>query len=94
MISMMVQIKPIMVDVAAAAMVVSLSESTLQSMVRQGNFPAPRKMSERRVGWLMREIEEWAENRPISDLPPPANTGAKKPQALRQPRFQDDQKAA
>lgn len=31
--------------------------------------PAPQ-----RVGWFVREIEEWAEARPISDIPPPPNT--------------------
>lgn len=56
----------------------SLSESTVQQLVRNGDIPAPRRLSGRRVGWLVREIAAWAENRPVSDLLPPPNTGAKK----------------
>jgi len=47
----------------------------VQALVRAGEFPPPRKISSRRVGWLLREVEEWAEARPVSDLLPPANTG-------------------
>lgn len=72
-------IKKIFYSLADVAFVVSLSESSVQSLVQQGKFPAPRAMSDRRVGWLAREIEEWAENRPNSALLPPCNTGAKKP---------------
>lgn len=57
----------------------SISESTVQKLVREGEFPKPRLLSGRRVGWLRREIEKWAEERPVADLPPPPNTGAKKP---------------
>lgn len=92
---MSIGIKPIFLDLPTVAVVLSLSESTVQGLVRHGDFPAPRKMSDRRVGWLMREVEAWAEARPASDLPPPANTGAKKPRrATPQPTSQDAQKAA
>lgn len=57
----------------------ALSESTIQQLVRNGDLPAPRRLSGRRVGWLVREIETWAEGRPVSELLPPPNTGAKKP---------------
>ena len=63
----------------ATAAIVGLSESTWQALVREGKAPKPRQLSDRRVGWLVRELEEWVEGRPASDLPPPANTGAKKP---------------
>jgi hypothetical protein len=46
----------------------------VQRLVREGEFPRPRQLSERRVGWLVREIEEWAETRPLSDQLPPENT--------------------
>lgn len=62
-----------------AALAVGISESTLQHLVRRGDFPKPRQLSARRVGWLTREVEAWAESRPHSDLPPPPNTGAPKP---------------
>lgn len=71
-------IKPAYLDMPSACAFVALSESTLQKMVREDDFPKPRQLSGRRVGWLVRELEEWAESRPVSDLLPPANTGAKK----------------
>ncbi|NMG76874.1 helix-turn-helix transcriptional regulator [Aromatoleum diolicum] len=72
-------IKRIFIDLPTVAEVVALSESTIQELVRLGQFPAPRQTSGRRVGWLVREVEQWAESRPASSLPPPPNTGAKKP---------------
>ncbi len=68
-------------DLAGVADAVSLAEATIQREVREGKFPAPRQLSGRRVGWLVREVEEWAENRPVSALPPPPNTGKRKPKA-------------
>lgn len=73
--------KPLYLELTAVAAAVSLAETTIQREVRDGKFPAPRQLSGRRVGWLVREVEEWAENRPISDLPPPPNTGKRKPKA-------------
>ncbi len=67
--------KPIFVDLPQLASLLTLAESTVQKLVREGEFPAPRLLSGRRVAWLLREIEEWAEDRPVSDLPPPSNTG-------------------
>lgn len=61
-------------ELEAAADSLSVSPTTLQRMVREGDFPAPRKISGRRVGWLVREIEAWCESRPVSDQLPPANT--------------------
>jgi len=54
------------------------SIGTVQQLVRRDKFPKPRALSPRRVGWLVREIEERSEARPISDLLPPENTGARK----------------
>lgn len=58
--------------------VVKLSLGTIEKLIRAGEFPAPRKMSEKRVAWLESELRAWAEALPVSDLPPPPNTGAKK----------------
>lgn len=63
------------VDLPEVATLLSLSTATIQKLVRESAFPPPRKLSAQRVGWLMREVEAWAEARPISDLPPPQNTG-------------------
>ena len=72
-----VSVRPIIVDLATTASLLSLSPATVQALVRAGEFPPPRKISGRRVGWVLREIDEWAEARPVSDLAPPANTGRK-----------------
>jgi prophage regulatory protein len=69
------RMKPIYIDLPAVIETVSLAESTIQRMIREGEFPKPRKISAKRVGWLVREIEEWAETRPVSDQLPPPNTG-------------------
>lgn len=91
---MTLHVKPIFADLETAAAVVSLSPATWQTLVREGKAPQPRQLSGRRVGWLMRELEEWAETRPISDLPPPPNTGARKPRGSQPPAPQGDPIAA
>lgn len=69
--------KPIYLELEAVASAVALAATTIQRLVRDGEFPKPRQLSGRRVGWLVREIEEWAEGRPVSDLPPPQNSAKK-----------------
>ncbi|NML24293.1 helix-turn-helix transcriptional regulator [Zoogloea dura] len=87
--------KRLYVTLEEAAEIVSLSASTVQELVRKKDFPAPRMLSGRRVGWLLREVEEWAESRPLSDLLPPPNTGAKKPRfSGSKPVSQDDRQGA
>lgn len=76
-----VQIPLIYADLPTVAAIVSLSEATVQKMVREETFPRPRQLSGRRVAWLVREVTEWAESRPPSDLLPPTNTGARKAKA-------------
>ena len=71
-------IRPAILDMPGACSFLSLSESTLQKLEREGKFPKSRLLSAKRVGYLVRELEDWAESRPVSDLLPPANTGAKK----------------
>lgn len=71
-------LKPLYIDLQAVCEIVSLAPATVQLMVRQEQFPKPRLLSSRRVGWLVREVEEWAEDRPVSDLLPPANTGGRR----------------
>lgn len=71
--------RPLYLDKPAVAQFVALSESTIEKLVRENEFPKPRLVSGKRVAWLVRELEEWAEARPVSELPPPKNTGKKKP---------------
>lgn len=74
-------IEPIFVDLPTAAEVLSVSPSTVQLLVREKKLKPPRKISGGRVGYLLRELREYAESCPESDCLPPPNTGAKKPRA-------------
>ena len=75
---MNISIKKLYVGLPEVALIVDLSESTIQKMVAKEEFPASRLLTGRRVGWLVREIEEWAETRPVSNLLPPPNTDNRK----------------
>jgi prophage regulatory protein len=59
--------------------VTKLAASTIDEQLRLGKFPKPRLASPRRCVWLASELQEWMRSLPVSDLPPPENTGAKKP---------------
>jgi len=68
-------IRPIVVKKDVAAEIVALSESTLDTLEKAGDFPKRRKISTSSVGYLVRELEEWAESRPVSDLLPAPECG-------------------
>ena len=50
--------KPAILDLPGVCGYVALSESTVQKLVREAEFPKPRQLSGRRVGWLTREVDE------------------------------------
>jgi prophage regulatory protein len=70
-----------MLDKDEVSEVTKLSASNIEEQVRQGTFPKPRVLSKKRTAWLASDVVEWMRDRPASDLPPPPNTGAKKPRA-------------
>jgi len=72
-------LKPIYLDLPTVAAVTSMSISTIEKLVREDAFPAPRLLSGRRVAYLLSEVEAWCTSRPVSQLPPPPNTGRRKP---------------
>lgn len=74
-----VSTRPACLDRAGVAAYLSLSESTIEKLTREGGFPRPRLLSSKRCGWLVSELDEWLAQRPVSDLAPPPNTGAPKP---------------
>ena len=78
-----VSTRPACLDRAGAAAYLSLSESTVEKLTREGEFPRPRLLSGRRTAWLVRELDEWLEQRPVSELLPPLNTGALKAKKIR-----------
>lgn len=61
---------PLLVDQELAAQALGVSERTLENLVAAGDLPPPRKISKQRVGWLWRGLMNFAETRPVSDLPP------------------------
>lgn len=66
---------PVVLPREQAAEYAGISVSTMCRHVRLGRFPKPRKVSTGRIGWLRREIDEWAEKLPVSDLLPVAVGG-------------------
>ena len=73
-----IPITPASLDLPTVAQIVALSTATVERLEREGQFHKRRQLSGQRVGWLAREVQEWAESRPVSSLPPPPNTGASK----------------
>lgn len=54
-----------------AADYIGISVSTLERLVRQKKIALPRQISDRRVAFLLADLDEWITTRPPSDLPPP-----------------------
>lgn len=77
-----VAISPRVVTKEIAAQLLSLSVSSFDRLVAQGNIPKPRQLSPNRVGWLVSDLDAWAERRPVSDVLPPSNTGVPKPRKI------------
>lgn len=70
MTSTIIQAPPLIVDRHQAAAALSISDSLLEDLVRQGELPPPRRISKGRTGWLWRELVEFAESRPVSEAAP------------------------
>jgi prophage regulatory protein len=63
-------------DLRGVAESLSLSTATVKRLVAAGDLPKPRALTGKRVGWLAREIEAWAESRPASTVLPPPSKAA------------------
>jgi prophage regulatory protein len=48
---------------------IGLSRQTLWRLSKSGEFPAPRQLSVRSVGWLRSEVDEWLRGRGPSTVP-------------------------
>lgn len=68
-------VAPAVLARANAAAFLSISESMLIDLVAKGQAPKPRKISAGRSGWLVKELQAWADGLPVSDLLPPVNCG-------------------
>jgi prophage regulatory protein len=65
-----IQSPPLIVARENAAVALGVSDSTVEALVRSGELPPPRRISKGRTGWLWRELQEFAETRPVSDAAP------------------------
>jgi prophage regulatory protein len=54
---------PRMLRILEASTRVGLGRSSIWKMVKEGHFPAPRRLSRRSVGWLELDIEQWLRSR-------------------------------
>ena len=76
-----IAIRPAYLDRESTASFVSLSVPVMERLVARRTFPLPRQISDKRVGWLVRELEEWCEGRPVSSNLPVPNCGMRGAQA-------------
>ncbi|CAB3783290.1 helix-turn-helix transcriptional regulator [Pararobbsia alpina] len=72
------RVQPLFYDLNDVADALSLSTRGVQRLVQEGNFPKPRALSTRRIAWLVRDVEAWAESREVADMLPPANAGQRR----------------
>ena len=76
----LVRVEPLYLEKPAAAAYLAMSISTFEELGRTDpTFPQARLLSPRRTGYLLSELRAWGQDRPVSTLPPPPNTGARKP---------------
>ena len=71
----LVTMRPISISLEETARAVDLSESQIQKLVQSGDFPRPRQLSPRRVGFIVAEVEAWVLSRPTSTCLPPPDSG-------------------
>lgn len=69
--SLLVSLAPVALDASEAAQYLRISDSLLEKLVREGQFPQPRQVSGRRVVYLVSELNEWLYSRPVSSIAPP-----------------------
>jgi prophage regulatory protein len=50
--------------ISEVAGVTSMSRSAIYEMIKGNNFPRPRRLGKRAVGWLSKDIQNWIESRP------------------------------
>ncbi len=77
-VTRVVHIDPVIVDRDTTCTIVGLSPSNIAMQVLKGTFPAPRKTSSNRIGWLLTELHAWAQGLPLSDILPPPSSGLTK----------------
>ena len=67
--------KPKVLNQKQLTEITGLSAVTVWRREKIGEFPARRQLGPRRVGWIAREVEDWIDARPASEIIAPANCG-------------------
>jgi len=49
---------------------IGLKKTKIYMMVKKGELPAPRQISDRKIGWLESDIEAWEKSRPVVSWAP------------------------
>lgn len=44
----------------------SMSNSTIYELIKSNDFPRPKRIGKRAVGWLENDIQNWIDNRPTA----------------------------
>jgi len=62
---------PKILNVKQTSKATGLSPVTIWRKEKSGEFPIRRQLGSRRVGWLTREVDEWIEATPVSEITSP-----------------------
>lgn len=71
----LITMRPLALAPEETAKAVGLSLTMIQGLTQAGEFPKPRQLSARRIGYLVAEVEAWLAARPVSNCLPPAGSG-------------------
>ena len=69
----MLEQKPKVLNQKQLTEITGLSAVTIWRKEKAGEFPVRRQLGSRRVGWLTREVDEWLEATPKSEITSPKN---------------------
>lgn len=58
--------EPLVYTKALLPKIVGLSKATIDNLRKTGDFPHPKRLAGRKVGWPVEEIRAWLASRPIS----------------------------
>ena len=67
--------KPKVLNQKQLTEITGLSAVTVWRREKIGEFPRRRQLGSRRVGWIAREVEDWINARPASEIIAPSNCG-------------------
>ena len=62
----MSSMKPQLMRIDDVLKVIDVSRTTLYSLLREGDFPPPVRVSKRNVRWRQEDVQQWLDSRPLS----------------------------